>query len=638
MIGRFSNLGVYRELLQSRDFYKLILGGILALGSYFFYQGNQVSSTISIILALISVAINGLPIISNAVYGIINRKVNVDELVSIAIIASLLIGEFLAAAVVSFVMVLGALIEEVTANSARKTIESLIKITSDTANMIIGDQVETVPIEKVTVGDIVMVKPGERIPVDAVIIRGTTNVDESTMTGEPIPKEKKAGDSIYAGTINLNGYLEIETTKVGKDSTLGRIVNLISEAEAHKPKNVALIDRYAFWFTPVILFFSGATWLLTGDVTRAITVLIVGCPCALILAAPTAIVATIGRAAKSGILVKGGLFLEKIAQTKVVFFDKTGTLTKGKPSVGEIISINGVGKKKILMYAASVEQHSTHPLAKAVLNAAHDADVQIPVAEEMFTEIGLGVRAQVNGKLIEVGSSYLGEDTSKTTSDLLLSHLERLKSTGVTPLVVYQDSVPIGIISIKDEVRSSGKKTIEKMRSMGINYIAILSGDHDKSAQIVAESVGIENVWSRMNPENKYRLVKTFQDENLRVMFVGDGINDALALASANVSIAMGENGTDAALETADIVLMNDDITKIPFLMSLSHKMLFIIKLNIMFGLTFNLIAVLVSGAGFLTPVMGAIVHNIGSILVVFSSASISFVQDTDESHKRVRW
>lgn len=629
MIGRFSNLGVYRELLQSRDFYKLILGGILALGSYFFYQGNQVSTTIGIILALISVAINGLPIISNAVSGIINRKVNVDELVSIAIIASLLIGEFLAAAVVSFVMVLGALIEEVTADSARKTIESLIKITSNTANMIVGDQVETVPIEKVNVGDLVLVKPGERIPVDAVIKRGTTNVDESTMTGEPIPKEKKPGDSLYAGTVNLNGYLEIETTKVGKDSTLGRVINLISEAEAHKPMNVALIDRYALWFTPVILFFSGTTWVLTGDVTRAITVLIVGCPCALILAAPTAIVATIGRAARSGILVKGGLFLEKIAQTKVVFFDKTGTLTRGKPSVDEIIPINGVGKKKILMYAASVEQYSTHPLAKAVLNAAHDADLQIPVAEEMFTEIGLGVRAQVNGQLIEVGSSYLGEDTSKITPDLR-RHLERLKSTGVTPLVVYQDSVPIGIISVKDEVRPSGKKTIEKMRSLGINYMAILSGDHDKSAQLVAKSVGIENVWSRMNPENKYRLVKTFQDENLRVMFVGDGINDALALASANVSIAMGENGTDAALETADIVLMNDDITKIPFLMSLSHKMLFIIKLNIMFGLTFNLIAVLVSGAGFLTPVMGAIVHNIGSILVVLSSASISFIPDTD--------
>jgi Cd2+/Zn2+-exporting ATPase len=324
MIGRFSQLGVYRELLGSRDFYRIALAGFLTLTSYLWDFGSEVQSSVGIALALGALVLSGLPIIWGAIKGLYQRQVNVDELVSLAILACLIEGEFLTAAVVSFVMVFGAMLEEATSNSARRAVESLMGISPDTATVIADGQMQTVPVTEVKVGDLLLVRPGERIPVDGVVMKGMTSVDESSMTGEPIPREKGAGDEIYAGTLNQNGVIEVKTTKTGEDSTLGKVIKLVSEAEAHKPQAVKLIDRYARWFTPTILVAAGVTWWITGESGRAITVLIVGCPCALILAAPTAIVASIGRAAKSGILVKGGLFLEETGRANTVLFDKTG--------------------------------------------------------------------------------------------------------------------------------------------------------------------------------------------------------------------------------------------------------------------------------------------------------------------------
>jgi Cd2+/Zn2+-exporting ATPase len=395
MIGRFSQLGVYRELLGSRDFYRVALAGGLTLASYLWDRGEEVQSSWGVALALTALVISGLPIIWGAYKGLSQRQVNVDELVSLAIIACLIEGEFLTAAVVSFVMVFGAMLEEATSNSARKAVESLVSLSPDTATVIADGQMLTVPVVEVKVGDLLLLKPGERIPVDGVVMKGITSVDESSMTGEPIPREKGVGDEIYAGTLNQNGVVEVETTKIGEDSTLGKVIKLVSEAEAHKPQAVKLIDRYARWFTPTILVAAGVTWWITGEAGRAITVLIVGCPCALILAAPTAIVASIGRAAKSGILVKGGLFLEETGRANTVLFDKTGTLTEGEPRVDEIYGVAGIEPSEVLARAACVEQNSTHPLAKAVLRAAHYAKINICPVEEMVTEIGRGVRARV---------------------------------------------------------------------------------------------------------------------------------------------------------------------------------------------------------------------------------------------------
>jgi Cd2+/Zn2+-exporting ATPase len=600
---------------------------MLALASYLWDRGGAGGSTIGDALALASVALNGLPIIMEAVKGLIRREVNVDELVALAIIASLVQGEFLTAAVVSFVMVLGALIEQAASGSARRSIESLINISPDTATVLVDGLARQVPIAEVKVGDLLLVKPGERVPIDAVVSKGITAVDESSMTGEPIPREKTIGDTVYAGTLNQNGVVEVEATRVGEDTTLGKVIKLVSEAEAHKPQAIKLIDRYARWFTPTILLSAGIAWLVTGDVSRAVTVLIVGCPCALILAAPTAIVATIGRAAKSGILVKGGLFLEEAGRANVVLFDKTGTLTEGKPRVDDIVSIEGVDVEDVLSNAASVEQNSTHPLANAVLKAAHYAKVAVHRADEMFTEVGLGVRALVEGRLIEVGSSYLGGGTISVPSPLR-RHLERFKESGATPLVVYRDGNPLGIISVSDHVRSSAKETVQMLQSLGVERIGILTGDHEKSARLVADSVCLTDAWSRLKPENKLEVIREFQASGNVVIFVGDGINDAPALATANVGIAMGAAGTDVALETADIALMHDDISKLPFLIQKSRRMLRVIKWNIVFGMFFNAVAVLASGSGHLTPIMGAVVHNIGSVLVVLSSASLAFTSE----------
>lgn len=628
MIGRFSNLGVYQELFKMRDFYISFAAALLALISYIIDYGNQSTSFLGNAFALISVVINAFPIIWGAIKGLIDREVNVDELVSLAIIASLIQGEFLTAAVVSFVMTFGGLIEQVTSESARKAIKSLIRISPQTATILIGKEEKIVPIEEVSVGDLILIKPGEQIPVDACIISGISAVDESAMTGEPIPVEKQIGDNILAGTLNHNGVLKAQTIKVGHDTTLGKVIKLVSEAELHRPEAVRFIDRYATWFTPVILTCAGMAWIFTGDISRAVAVLIVGCPCALILAAPTATVAALGRAAKSGILVKGGQYLERAASVKAVHFDKTGTLTLGEPRVEEIACTEGIEKEEVLSCAASAEQHCTHPLARAILKAAHYAKVVVRGAENAFHEIGLGVSAMVDGVLVEVGSISANEN-STTFPRHLQECIDTSISRGVTPLVVYSDQAPVGLLNVRDQIRSVAISTIKQFKNLGINEMAILSGDHDKAVRRVADEVGIDNVYAKLKPQDKVEVIKKYQSQNLPVMFVGDGINDAPALASSQVGVAMGAMGTDVALETADIALTHDDISKLPWLIRLSRRMLSIIKINIVFGLAFNAIAVLASGTGWLTPIMAAIVHNVGSVLVVIASASLAIFPDS---------
>ena len=508
MIGRFSNLGIYRELLRSSDLYRIAFAGVLALAAWLWDRGGDGVSTIGMVLALGSVVLNGVPIIWGALKGLWERQVNVDELVALAIIASLIKGEFLTAAIVSFVMVFGALIEEATSNSARKAVETLVGIAPDTAYTLRGGEFIEVAVGEVAVGDTVLVKPGDRVPVDGRIIKGITSIDESSMTGEPIPVEKSTDDEIFAGTLNQNGVVEITTTKVGEDTTLGKVIQMVSQAEEQRPQTVRVIDRYAKWFTPVILAAAGLAWLLSGEIDRAITVLIVGCPCALILAAPTAVVATIGRAARSGVLVKGGVFLETVGRANVVLFDKTGTLTEGKPRVDEIASIEGVDQNFVLERAACVEQNSTHPLARAVLKAAHYARIKLREAEDMVTEIGLGVRARISGCQVEVGSAYLGGGSMNIPMPLR-EHLDRFKDRGATPLVVYEDQKPVGILSVADTVRSGAKETVQQLRGLGISRVGLVSGDHEKSARLVADTVGLKDVWSELKPQDCKRRLKS---------------------------------------------------------------------------------------------------------------------------------
>jgi Cd2+/Zn2+-exporting ATPase len=634
MIGRFSKLGVYQELIRLRSFYISFTAGLLALLSYIIDHGNLTPSFAGNCFSLISVTINGVPIVWGAAKGLIRRKVNVDELVSLAIIASLIQGEFIAAAVVSFVMTIGGLIEQVTSESARKAIKSLIRISPQTATVLMDAGEKTVAIENVSVGDQILIRPGERIPVDACIVSGVSAVDESAMTGESLPVEKQPGDTILAGTLNQNGVLKARTTKVGKDTTLGKVIKLVTEAELHRPEAIRLIDRYATWFTPTILTFSAVAWIFSGDISRAVAVLIVGCPCALILAAPTATVAALGRSAKAGILVKGGQYLEKAAAIKAVLFDKTGTLTMGEPRVEEIAGTEGIDTDEVLSYAASAEQHSTHPLARAILTAAHSANVTVREADNSFHEIGLGVSAKVDGALVEVGSVSANKNRTAFPKHLQ-AYIDTAVSRGVTPLLVYRDGTPVGVLNVTDQVRPIAATTVEQFNQLGIEEMAILSGDHDKAVRRVADAVGISVAYSNLKPQDKVDVIDKYRSQGLSVMFVGDGINDAPALAFSQVGVAMGVAGTDVALETAHIALTHDDISKLPWLIRLSRRMLSIIKLNIVFGLGFNAIAVLASGMGWLTPIMAAIVHNVGSVLVVIASASLAIFPDSGRSPAR---
>ena len=628
MIGRFSQLGVYEELLQNRDLIKVAVGALLAFVGFLFsryFLPEKAFVGQAFILA--SVAINGLPVVIGAVQGILAKRVNVDELLALAIIACLLNGEFLTAAVVSTIMVLGALIEEATAESARKSIQALIKVSPKKAVVLVEGVAKTVAVEEVRVGDILLVKPGEQVPVDGTVLEGCSSLDESAITGEAMPKEKAVGDAVYAGTMNHNGLLRICAERVGENTTLGQVIRLVSEAEAHKPKSIAFIDRFAKYFTPLILACALAAWFFTGDFTRAVAVLIVGCPCALILAVPTATVAAIGRAARAGILVKGGQHLENVAMADTILFDKTGTLSEGNPRVDDIVVVDGVSDTELLRQAAGVECNSTHPLARAVMQAALYAKIPINAAGDLLVEIGLGVRGSIDGSMVEVGSVYLHGGIGAVPASLKM-RLQEKKEQGSTPLMVYRDRIALGFLSISDQLRNGVGRTVTDLKGLGLKKIGILSGDHRRSVELVGRRTGIEHLWSGLKPDGKLRVIEELQRSQAKIIFVGDGINDAPALAMADIGIAMGAKGTEVALETADIALMGDDLGKLPFLITLGRRMLIIIKLNIAFGLVFNLLAVVAGAGGFISPIVGALVHNIGSVLVVLSSASIGFLKD----------
>ncbi|WP_031387674.1 heavy metal translocating P-type ATPase [Desulfonatronum thiodismutans] len=635
MIGRFATLGVYRELFVLRDFQVCLAGGGLALAGYLWEVFGSAWAWPVLVLYAGAIGLNGGPIIWGAIQGLLERRVNVDELVSLALIACLIQGELLTAAVVAFIMTLGTLIEEATSDSARRSIHELMRVAPQTALILQADIEREIAVQDITPGDLLLVKPGDRIPVDARIVSGASALDESAITGESLPVTKSAGDEVLAGTLNHNGVLRIRAEKVGEDTLLGRVVRLVGEAELHKPLATRFIDRYAAWFTPLILAIAGLVWYWSGDWSRAVSVLIAGCPCALIMAAPTATVAAVGRLARAGVLVKGGRYLEQASKVDALLFDKTGTLTSGRPRVEEIRADDGCTPEEVLACAACVEKDVSHPLARAVLKAAQYARITLGTATDVVAEVGRGVRAVVQGRHIEVGGAALfaregsgkGAGAGPLPPDLRTC-LETIQARGATPLLVYRDQRPIGVIGVSDTVRSEAAQTMRRLRNLGISRLGILSGDHDLSVRRVAEQLGI--TWTRagLRPDQKLEELSRLQEAGHTVMVVGDGINDAPALARANVGVAMGGAGTDVALETADIVLTRDDISRLPLLIRLSRKMLTVIKINVVLGLSFNALAVWGGAVGILGPIQAAVVHNVGAVIVVFSSAALAMGKD----------
>ncbi|MCB9481211.1 MAG: cadmium-translocating P-type ATPase [Desulfobacteraceae bacterium] len=617
MIGRYGNLSVYREIFRSKDFIRILLGGFLIpLGFYFsglkIFPPQIYIFSIMDIFFLISAALNGLPVISGAFLGLIKKQVNVDELVSIALIACIFTGNYFEASVIAFIMSCGAFAEEFVSDRARGAIEALVNLNPEKA-MIEKDGIcFEKNIEDVIKGDIAVVRAGETIPVDGFVVSGSSLVDESLLTGEPMPVFKKTGDNVSAGTINTDGYMKLEAICDSNNSALAKIIGLVENAENSKIETTKLVDRYAAFFTPLILSISVLTYIFTNDIQRAVTVLVVGCPCSFLLAGPVASISAVARAAKSGIMVKGGVYLENIADASSFYFDKTGTVTNGKPSIVSVKTYNGYDEDRLISLASAVEKGSTHPIAKTLLEKNQEAGYKNLSAENIVIIPGRGVKGFVDGMEIEVSSGKSDPESGKTV------------------VSVKADNEEIGEVSLFDQVRPGLRAMINELSDLGIRNFGIVSGDCEGAVRKAAVDSGISEFYSGLMPEEKLKLIK--EKNNQKLVFTGDGINDAPALKAASVGISMGFKGSETALEASDIVLMNDRITLLPFLVRLSRKMKNIIGINILASLGINLVAIILSIMGLLSPVAGAVVHNAGSIFVVLLSASIIFTKENESS------
>ncbi len=572
--------------------------------------------------AWIAIILCGIPIIMEAVIGLITEfDINADVLVSLALIASICIGEDFAAGEVAFIMQLGALLEELTVAKARAGIEKLVRLTPQTARLVKGGTETIVAATDVSVDDILRVLPGETIPVDGVIISGNTSVNQAVMTGESLPVDKTIGDEVSSGTVNQFGTFEMKATKVGEDSSIQRMIRLVQSADAGKAKIVGLADRFATWIVVIALSAAALTWLFTGQIIRAVTILVVFCPCALVLATPTAIMAAIGNATRHGFLVREGDALEKLAKVSKITFDKTGTLPCGTPKVLAAYSAHpGYSNDDIYRFCAGAEQHSEHPLGKAVLNCFKQEYGAVPAADDFHMIPGRGVSALVEGKMILAGNmEMMGENKISFNQDIT-EKAEGFLAQGCTVIYVAFDGILAGFLALSDTVRSESAPMIGRLH--GLNVVPVLlTGDHENAAAAIAGQLHIKEVRANCLPEDKLTFIRSCQEKKELVCMIGDGVNDAPALKAADVGIAMGGVGSDIAVDAADIALVDDEVKEIPHLVALSKRMMTTIKINMAFSMALNFLAITLAITGKLNPVVGALVHNAGSVLVITNSA-----------------
>ena len=568
--------------------------------------------------AWIAIILCGIPIITEAAIGMITAfDVKADLLVSLALIASVLIGEDFAAGEVAFIMQLGALLEDLTVANARAGIEKLVHLTPQTARILTGNIEKIVPAEEVKVKDIIRVLPGETIPVDGVIVSGVTSVNQAVMTGESLPIDKKTGDEVSSGTVNQFGAFDMEAVKVGEDSSIQRMIRLVQSADAGKAKIVGMADRWATWIVVIALSAAAVTWFMTGEIIRAVTILVVFCPCALVLATPTAIMAAIGNATKHGFLVREGDALERLAKVSKITFDKTGTLTYGTPKVVAVKAMNGFSEDDVYTYAAAAEKRSEHPLGKAVVRSYQNKYEQIlPEADHFEMTPGKGVCATIEGKEVKAGSIWLLEEISENK----LPETEQYLEEGSTIIYLVVENRLAGYLVLADTIRKESAKMISEIYRLQVEPV-LLTGDNANAAESIGGKLGIKKIQSDCMPEDKLNQIEEYQKNGEDVCMIGDGVNDAPALKKANVGIAMGGVGSDIAVDAADIALVDDEIKELPHLLSLSKRMMTTIKLNLTFSMTLNFIAIFLAITGLLGPVIGALVHNAGSILVIINSA-----------------
>lgn len=572
-------------------------------------------------ISWVAIILCGVPIIFEAIIGLITEfDIKADVLVSLALVASVCIGEDFAAGEVAFIMQLGALLEDLTVAKARAGIEKLVKLTPQTARVILGNKEKIVSAEEVGKGDILRVLAGETVPVDGIIISGKTSINQAVMTGESLPVDKAEGDEVSSGTVNQFGAFEMKDTKVGEDSSIQCMIRLVQSADAGKAKIVGIADRWATWIVVIALTAAALTWLISGQIIRAVTILVVFCPCALVLATPTAIMAAIGNATKHAFLVREGDALERLSKVKTIAFDKTGTLTCGTLKVTACKSVSDkFNDDDIFSFAASAEMLSEHPIGKAIVSSYKNQKSNTVVKAESFNMvIGRGVIAKVSGKKILAGNKELLKEN--TVSIPSYSEIDSYLSQGCTVIHIAADNVYAGYIVLSDVLRNESKNMIASLSRLGVTPV-LLTGDNKNSADSIASKLGITEYRSECLPEDKLNYIDNSEKADKLVCMIGDGINDAPALKRATVGIAMGGIGSDIAVDAADIALVDDEVKELPHLIALSKRMMTTIKLNMTFSMCLNFIAIVLAIIGTLNPVVGALVHNAGSVLVIINSS-----------------
>lgn len=599
-----------------------LVGGIFLLMSFIFPRVNII---LPVDPAWVTIFICGLPLLYLAVKRIIYNpgisKISSALLITIAMIAAIIIGDLFAAGEVAFIMAIGAILEEMTTDRAKKGLKKLIALAPSQGRRISNGSEEMIPAEKIRENDILRILPGETIPVDGKIISGETSVGQSVMTGESLPVDKAVGDDVFCGTINRFGAIDIKATKVGEDSSLQKLIRMVREAEDKKAPMARIADKCASWLVPVAFMIAVITGILTDNIERAVTVLVVFCPCALVLATPTAIMAAIGQATKHGVIIKSGESLEKMGKVDTVAFDKTGTLTYGKLKISDIVSFNDdFSAEDILYLTASAESKSEHPLGKAVYSSALSSGIKTAETEDFRMMSGKGVSAKIAGK-----TYYCGNEKYLCQYGILLNEkagekAEELRKQGKAMIFTASETECLGLIALSDEIRPQVGKMVSDLAALHTDTV-LLTGDSKNAAGYFADLSGIKNVYAELLPEEKVMQISKLLQQHKTVCMIGDGVNDAPALKTASVGVAMGSFGSDIAVEAADIALMSDDLSKIPYLKKLSDATVKTIKFSIALSMCINFIAVTLSVAGILTPTSGALVHNAGSCFVVLIAA-----------------
>ena len=601
---------------EKRAIFQLIISGLsllISLGKPSFLPFDT---------AWIAILFCGCPIILEAALKLITEfDIRADVLVSIALIASIAIGEIFAAGEVAFIMQLGSLLEEFTVSKARAGIEKLVHLTPQTARVLRNGMEEIIPAENVQTKEMVRVLPGETIPVDGIILSGQSSVNQAVLTGESLPVDKAIGDEVYSGTVNQFGSLEIQATKVGEDSSIQRMIHLVQSADAGKAKIVRLADRWATCIVITALTAAVLTWLISGELIRAVTILVVFCPCSLVLATPTAIMAAIGNATRHGFLVREGDALERLSSISKITFDKTGTLTCGTTQVVAARSLSSeYSDTDLYAFAAAAEQYSEHPLGKAIVEGYKNKINDTLFSAEHFQMIpGEGIIATVKERSVLAGNTKLLSSHHIEISSGVNLEMEELLSHGCTLIYIAINHCFTGYIALSDTVRQESAGVIDGLKKLQVQPV-LLTGDNEKAASFIGNQLAIDDIHAHCLPEDKLKWIASYQKQQENVCMIGDGINDAPALKKADVGIAMGGIGSDIAIDAADIAIIDDKIEQLPHLIALSRRMMLVIKCNLTFSMGLNFVAILLAITGMINPIMGALIHNTGSVLVIINA------------------